>query len=44
MADYVSIDEFNQGWTFFTKEINAIGGTGGLEIFGQEVFGQCWKY
>ena len=22
MADYVSIDEFNQGWTFYTKTLS----------------------
>ena len=26
MADYVSIDEFNSGWTFFTKRINGAEG------------------
>ena len=31
MADYVSIDEFNQGWNFFTKKI---------KFFGKETFGK----
>lgn len=32
MADYVSIDEFNSGWTFFTKYISgaASEGVGGI--------------
>ena len=25
MADYVSVDEFNQGWKFFAKKINGLG-------------------
>ena len=37
MADYVSIDEFNQGWTFFTKKI---------DVFSEKKYGEfpCSKF